>query len=283
MITWGTGYLTEKKIDDARLTMELLLSAVLQTARIQLYTNFDKPLAEDELTRLKSFLQRRLNREPLQYILGSTEFMGLSFRVTPDVLIPRPETELLVEETTKALKAQFGSEQPLRIADLGTGSGCIAVSLAKALPNAEIIAADISEAALTVARSNAERNGVLERIVFTQWDLMSDDHTPIPTDCHCIVSNPPYISQEEFRLVSREVKDFEPAVALTDAKDGLSFYPAIAAVAKSVLVPNGILAVEHAFDQSDNVRRILESNGFRIHSIVPDYQKIPRHIIAVNS
>jgi release factor glutamine methyltransferase len=160
LITWGTDYLKEKGIDDARLTIELLLSHVLTLQRIQLYTSFDRPLSDEELARFKELLKRRLSNEPLQYIIGRTQFMGLDILVDRRVLIPRPETELLVDECVKMMKRSFPPDTPLSIIDLGTGSGCIAVALAKMLPSAQITAFDLSADALAVAQQNAELNGV---------------------------------------------------------------------------------------------------------------------------
>ncbi|MDD8018416.1 MAG: peptide chain release factor N(5)-glutamine methyltransferase, partial [Bacteroidota bacterium] len=160
LINWGTNYFTEKGFDEARLSVELLIAHVLKLQRIQLYTNFDKPLADEELTALKELIKRRLQHEPLQYITGETEFMGLKFSVDPRVLIPRPETELLVEQVIERTRNTFGGVETVRILDVGSGSGCIAVSLAKLISNVHVTAIDISKDALEVAKANAERNGV---------------------------------------------------------------------------------------------------------------------------
>lgn len=279
LITWGTGYLTEKNIDDARLTIELLLSRVLQLQRIQLYTKFDQPLSESELASFKALLKRRLTNEPLQYILGDTEFMGLRFRVDTNVLIPRPETELLAERAIAVLKSNFPSDLPVSILDLGTGSGCIAVTLAKKLPNAQVTGIDISEGALRVAAANAELNGVQDRVRFISGDIMALEPGQFPQPFHCIISNPPYISAAEYAMVAPEVKDFEPAAALTDNGNGLKFYPDIAHFAFTALAVGGIVAVEHAFDQSSAVRRIFTEEGFNDPEVIKDYQGIERHVL----
>jgi release factor glutamine methyltransferase len=278
LITWGTGYLTEKNIDDARLNIELLLSHVLKLQRIQLYTKFDQPLTEQELAQFKSLLKRRLTNEPLQYILGETEFMGLRFSVDRSVLIPRPETELLVDQALLLIKQRFASEEKINILDLGTGSGCIAVSLAVKLPHASVTAVEISEGALVTAAKNAERNGVTDRITFLNGDIVGMARKTFSKSFHCIVSNPPYISQTEIALVAPEVKDYEPLNALTDNENGLKFYPEIAQIAKEALTADGFVGVEHAFDQSARVRAIFSEAGFSDEVIVKDYQGIDRHV-----
>jgi release factor glutamine methyltransferase len=278
LVTWGTGYLAEKKIDDARLNIELLLAHVLQLQRIQLYTKYDQPLKEQELAQFKSLLKRRLANEPLQYILGQTEFMGLRFSVDPGVLIPRPETELLVDHALSLIKQRFAAAEQLRILDLGTGSGCIAVSLAVKLPHSVVTAVDISEAACATASRNADKNGVLDRVTILKEDMMNLKQELFPQKFHCILSNPPYVSKKEMEFVAPEVRMFEPHEALTDNENGLKFYPEIAHFAKGALTENGFIGVEHAFDQSDSVRNIFTHEGFSGEQIVKDYQGINRHI-----
>ncbi len=278
LITWGTDYLTEKKIDDARLNIELMLAHVLRLKRIQLYTSFDKPLTEEELSVFKELLKRRLANEPLQYILGETEFMGLKFFVDKRVLIPRPETELLVEKSIDLIKERFAVESEISILDIGTGSGCIAVSLAKLVPRSNVVAIDNSIAALEIAKQNGARNGVAERIRFEDIDIFNQKEFSSSEKFHCIVSNPPYISTKEFSEVSNGVRDFEPHFALTDEGDGLKFYPAIASAGKELLLANGIIGVEHAYDQSERVQRIFADHGFNPIAIVKDYQGIKRHL-----
>jgi len=278
LINWGTGYLAEKHIDDARLTIELLLSHVLHFERIQLYTKFDQPLTESELAHFKELLKRRLLHEPLQYILGGTEFMGLKFSVDRRVLIPRPETELLVEKAVDLLKQTAAVDSAYSILDIGTGSGCIAVSMATLLPAAMVEAMDNSVDALKLALSNAEQNGVSERIRFQELDIFSCNKKTFPNKFDCILSNPPYISKDEFSLVSNDVRDFEPNTALTDNANGLKYYPDIAHFAYETLTETGIIGVEHAYDQSEQVQEIFHSEGFTDPIIVKDYQGIPRHL-----
>lgn len=269
LITWGTSYLSGKGFDDARLTIELLLAHVLSLQRIHLYTNFDKPLSEAELARFKSLLKRRLENEPLQYIIGETEFMGLPFRVDRRVLIPRPETEVLVELAVRELQARFTDAAAHRVLDIGTGSGCIAVSIAHGLPQSAVTAIDISADAVDVAKENAERNGVAGRIEFFCRDAASCDTMNGPF--HCIVSNPPYISETEFALLAGEVKDHEPAVALADGGDGLKYFRLIATDGKQLLTENGFVIVEHAYDQSGDVQKIFSDQRWKEIRAIKDY------------
>lgn len=277
LITWGTNYLTEKNIDDARLNIELMLSHVLQLQRIQLYTKFDQPLTEGELSSLKAILKRRVLREPLQYILGWTEFMGLKFSVDRRVLIPRAETEILVEKAMSFILTMINNVPEVRICDLGTGSGCIAVSLAKKFPQAAITAIDIEVDALKLAAENAANHNVSRQIIFAQSDVTKESSVFSDQHFHCILANPPYISKNEILETEPEVKEYEPRHALTDESDGLTLYPAIARIAKTTLVPEGIVGVEHAYNQSESVQKIFHHAGFRTVDIVKDYQGIRRH------
>lgn len=270
LITWGTSYLSERYIDDARLNIELLLSHVLGLDRIHLYTNFDKPLTDEELAAFKSLLKRRLAHEPLQYIIGETEFMGLKFFVDRRVLIPRAETEVLVEQTLAEIRERRQGLDTIHILDIGTGSGCIAVSLASMIPTVQVTAIDVSADTIEVARVNAERNGVSDRISFVCFDILGD--VSFSNRFHYIVSNPPYISDREYRLVSEEVRKFEPAAALTDGGDGLTFYRALAERCVPLLEENGSLLVEHAYDQSDAVRKIFQGHGWKNIAAIKDYE-----------
>ena len=278
LITWGTEYLTEKNISDARLTIELMLARVLRFTRIQLYTKFDQPLSETELSHFKEFLKRRIANEPIQYILGETEFMGLPFIVDKRVLIPRQETEHLVEKTVELIKRRFPGDSVIHILDIGTGSGCIAISLAKMITAAQIIAIDISTESLDLAKQNAEKNGIDERIRFHQTDIFLMVEQPMTRQFHCIISNPPYISINDYSEVSKEIKDFEPKSALTDNGNGLKFFPAIARIAKDSLIENGFVGVEHAYDQSEQVQKIFCEHGFVDPLVVKDYQGIKRDL-----
>jgi release factor glutamine methyltransferase len=230
--------------------------------------------AEDELNFAQGasyaqMLDRRFCGEPIQYITGETEFYGLIFHVTPDVLIPRPETEHLVE---KVLELASDFEAP-RIADIGTGSGCIAVALAHHLPRATITAIDISYSALNVARQNAALNDVDGRIRFLEGDLFA----PVAEESFdIVVSNPPYVAASEISNMPAEVRDHEPARALFAGPDGLSVYLRLIPAAKSVLIPGGLLALEIGHGQSEPVAKLLAAAGLGQIEFVPDLQGIPR-------
>jgi release factor glutamine methyltransferase len=301
LITWSANHLQEKKIDEPRLTVELMLAHALSMKRIQLYVNFDKPLKPEELAAFKSLFKRRLSREPVQYILGETEFMGLRFAVDPRVLIPRPETEILVEETIRLCKELRGPGVPVTLLDVGTGSGCIAVSCAKLIEGACVSAVDASPVALDAARANAERNGV--SVEFAHADIFNDEifcpdtgeaavHEPraaaaspdmrraTPGAYDAIVSNPPYISRDVYETLQPEITDFEPRCAETDEGDGLSFYRRLAVVGKTLLVKDGFMAVEHAYDQQDDVMGIFSGAGWQTVIPLKDYSGNPRCVIA---
>ncbi len=279
MLQWGTSYLSEKGYGESRLTIELLLCHVLNVKRIQLYTNFDKPLNEAELSSFKALLQRRLQHEPLQYIVGTTEFMGLEFIVDRRVLIPRPETEIVVEQVVCYAKEHF-SGQMLRVLDIGTGSGCIAVSLATLLENASIVAFDKSSDAVDVARINAQKNGVEKRITVSVQDIFTVSGANFSSKFHCIVSNPPYVSKEEFEGLQAEIRDFEPSFAVTDEEDGLSFYRKIAEVGRSFLEAEGAIIVEHAYNQLASVEKIFADAGWTNMRPFRDYGENPRCLVA---
>ena len=278
LLQWSSGFLSDKGFDSPRLTAELLLSRVLGCRRIELYTNFDKPLSPDELAGFKSRFKRRLDHEPLQYILGDCEFMGMEFSVDPRVLIPRPETEVLVEFVVKMTK-EF-SRPPGKILDIGTGSGNIAISLAKFVPGASIDAIDASAGALEVARFNLQRHGLEAQVRLMECDFLNADAVLPGRDYHFIVSNPPYISEREFALLPPEISVFEPRMATTDGGDGLTFYRTIAEKAKELLSREGSVIVETAYDQAASVRKIFEDAGYQNLETVVDYSGIERVVKA---
>lgn len=281
LITWGTSYLAEQGIDEARLTIELLLSHVLKLKRIQLYTNFDRPLIDSELAELKRLLLRRRNREPLQYIIGEAEFMGLRIFVDPRVLIPRPETELLTEHVITECKHRSEQGNSVRILEIGTGSGCIAVALAAALPLVSVTSIDRSAGALELAQKNAEFHSLTDRIRFRHQDFLSDPSMDEKFDI--IISNPPYISMHEYELLEPEVKNFEPKIALADGGDGLTFYKRMAKKGSGLLNPGGKIAVEHAFDQSATVQKIFHDAGWNKIESMKDFSGHDRYVTADRS
>lgn len=212
-------HLGRNNISSPRLNAELLLCSTLNTKRINLYLDFEKPLNESELSDYREKIKRRLTGEPLQYIIGETEFYGLKFQVNKNVLIPRPETELLVDKTLELIKA--GKLENPKILEIGTGSGCISIAIAsKAL--CSITAIDSSEAALKTAQENSDMNNTSEMIKFEKRDFLADE--AVFSGFDFIISNPPYIAADEMADLQKEVRDFEPANALTDGKDGLTFY-----------------------------------------------------------
>lgn len=259
--------------DRARRDAETLLLHLIGRNRAWLLAHLDDDFAGCTAIGYEGLLRRRLAGEPIQYITGETEFFGLPFHVTPDVLIPRPETEHLVERTM-ALAGPFA--QP-RIVDIGTGSGAVAVALAHALHTAQITAIDLSEAALAVARENAERNGVLSRINFISGDLLA----PIETQrFDLIVSNPPYVAARDRATLSVEVRDYEPALALFAGDDGLEVYRRLIPAARAALAPGGHIALEIGHGQAEALGALLSAEGFARIEFTPDLQGIPRVVTA---
>ena len=238
LLTWTTDWLGTKGAEAPRLDAEVLLAHVRGCPRIALYTAFDTPVADAERGRFRELVKRRGEGEPVAYLVGSREFFSLPFIVTKDVLIPRPETEGLVVRTIDLLKDAAAP----RIIDVGTGSGAIAVTLAKQLPKARLVATDISPAALAVAKANAERHGVADRIEFVECDLLADPRTAGPWDV--IVSNPPYVREDEYPARPRDVREHEPKSALVAGPTGAEIVARLAAEAAERLAPGGWLLVE---------------------------------------
>ena len=269
VLDWTTKRFSDAGITSARLEAQLLLAHVLGCSRVQLYTGFDKPLAETELTGYRELIRRRLGGEPVAYLLGEHEFRGLPFTIDPSVLVPRPDTETVVE-VARATRADRGA--PCRVLDLCTGSGAIAVSLAKELPAARVVATDVSTAAVALARKNAERNGVSDRVDVREGDLWA----PVAGErFELIASNPPYIASAVIPTLSAEVRR-EPRLALDGGADGLAFYDRICAAAREYLLPGGWLVVEHGFDQAETVRARFERAGLTEIAMTHDLAKNPR-------
>ena len=266
ILRWTADYFRGKQIESARLDAELLLSATLEMDRVTLYVNFERPLNADELSSYREKVQRRASREPIQYILAETEFWSLPFNVNPAVLIPRADTEVLVEE---ALKRMDGC---CSVLDIGTGSGAIAIALAHEMPEIYVTAIDCSEAALEVARGNARRNGVEDRVACLAGDLKSLPAGPFDV----IVSNPPYISSRDWEQLMPEVRDHEPRLALDGGDDGLEAYRRIAVQAVQVLSPDGWLLVEVGIGQATVVSALFRAAGLTDVTQRDDYAGIPR-------
>jgi len=266
VLQWTAGYLREKGIEESRLDAELLLSDALGLDRVGLYLNYDRPLTAAELDLFRKGVSRRAKREPLQYILGRVEFWSLPFVVTPAVLIPRPDTEILVEEALKRANAEAA------ILDVGTGSGAIAVALAHELPEAAVEGVDISPEALEVASKNARRNGVDGRVRFRKADLGSLPEGPFDL----IVSNPPYIPGGELAALMPEVRDFEPRLALDGGGDGLDCFRLLARQGPSRLRSGGWLLLETGVGQASAVQELLIEAGLLDVFSRNDYAGIPR-------
>ena len=275
LMKFAIDHLQRRGIDEARLNAELLLSHALQCQRIELYTNFDKPLSAEELKAFRSLYERRLNREPVQYIVGGASFMGMQFKVDSRVLIPRPETETLVEQAMLVCqKASPG--QPLSIMEVGTGSGNIAISLAKFVKGAKLWTIDVSEEALALARENAEYHGVSDKIVFERMDAFEPVDQLLLRRFDLLVSNPPYVSAGEWEDLQQEVRRFEPRVAVSDWKDGLEFYRRLVELAPYLLRDQGTMIVEVGYGQAETVARMLSDARYEEVEIIPDLQHIPR-------
>jgi release factor glutamine methyltransferase len=273
-------YLKKKDIDSPRLCAEILLAFQLKTTRIKLYLNFDQPVGEKDLNEFRAFIQRRLNREPVQYITGVQEFWSREFMVNPKVLIPRPETEVLVEQAFAVLNQKKEGEVSFtpRILDIGTGSGAIAVSLAGELSDADVWASDVSEDALETARANARKHNVEEKIHFVKSDLFSAID-PL-TRFDAIVSNPPYVALEDLDNLQPEVGRYEPRSALDGGPGGLVIVNKLILEAKDYLKPGGWLLMEMDPSQTAKAAEIIEKSGhYGEKKVVKDYSRCDRVVM----
>lgn len=253
-----------------------LLAFALRKDRIFLIAHPERQLTENEVIAFDKYLSRREDREPFQYITGRQEFFGSDFLVTPDVLIPRPETEILVEAAINRMP----KEKPVSICEVGIGSGCISISLLDAMPNATAVGLEISEAAIGVARINAERIGVSDRFEIHHSDLfaaLSDEKFDM------IVSNPPYVSVDEYEVLQAEVGRYEPKNALTDGSDGLSIVRRIILSSPEYLHPGGWLLMEIGLGQAPQVEQMFDRNLWPVLELLNDLQGIPRTIVARQS
>lgn len=273
LIELSTDYLSKKGIDSPRTNAEYLLAHVLNCSRMDLYLKFDQPLTEEETSEYRELIKRRGQREPLQYILGTVEFYGLEFKVDRNVLIPRNETELLVEEIIKFAK----DKKNLKVLDIGTGSGNIAISLMKNLNDIEIDAIDISQKAIDVANYNAKTLGLDGRISFESIDINAAK-TSLDKKYDIVVSNPPYISEKDYQSLEPELLNYEPKEALTDELDGLSYYNLICSKASELIIKGGRIFFELGISQSSAVNSFMEINNFKDIRIIKDYQNIDRII-----
>ena len=295
----SADFLAKKGVESPRLQTELLLAHLLKLPRMKLYLNFDRALTAAETDALRELVKRRGQREPLQHLTGSTSFCGYEIAVNRHALVPRPETELLAEAGWQFLSTL--NPQPSTALDFGTGTGCIAIALAARCPAARVTAIDLSPDALALARENAARNGVADRIEF----VLGNGFAPLedrrverprepketassaggssgvsPRRFDLIISNPPYIPTAEIATLQPEVRDFDPRPALDGGPDGLDFYRRLAKTAAPLLKPAGKFMAEFGDGQTDDVRRIFEAEKWIVEAVREDYSHRPRLLVA---
>lgn len=280
LIAEGTATLTAARIEDAPKTASLLVRELLDLQLSTLIAFPERPVSDEDASRVRAALARRAAGEPLQYITGHQEFYGLDFTVTPAVLIPRPETEHLIEAVLEHVREK--GMTAARLLDVGTGSGCIAITLAVNLPSAQVTAVDISPAALDVARANAARHRVTDRMTFLESDFLSalnnrDDLAPFDI----VASNPPYIPEEQFEGLQREVRDHEPYRALIGGVRGTEAYEVLLNEVPALLAPGGLFICEIGFGQAKRIVEIGEAAGWTCARIITDLQGIERTLVCV--
>ena len=282
LLNWITEYFTDKGLDSPRLSAELLLSGVLAMKRIELYTQFDRPVAGQQLDRLHDLVKRAGQSEPVAYLVGKTEFYSLEFDITPACLIPRPETELLAERAIEFLRTRSGTQF---VCDLCTGCGCIAIAIAKNFHDARLIATDICDAALNVAAQNIEKHQLKDRIQLLCGDLFEPIMPQLDVEkFDLIVCNPPYVSAVEFEALDKNVKDYEPELALFAGEDGLDVYRRIIERVDSFLKSDAALMLEIGYSQGQAVRELLEQAGcFTEITIEKDFNDNDRIATAIKT
>lgn len=279
IIQRSADFLGRQGVDSARLQSELLLAHALQVPRLKLYLDFERALSPAELETVRRFIKRRAKREPLQHIIGFTSFCGLEITVNSDVLIPRPETELLAERAWQFLNSfSIKNSAPPKALDFGTGSGCLAIALAVKCPRAQLAALDVSPAALKVARQNADRHHVAERIQFIEGDGFGALPSNMRLDL--IVSNPPYIAAAEIEKLAPEVRQYDPRIALDGGQDGLNFYELFANRAAALLGPGGKIMLEFGDGQKEGVCQIFHRQRWSVEAVASDDTGRPRILIA---
>jgi release factor glutamine methyltransferase len=299
VIQRSTDFLVKKNVDSPRLQAELLLAHVLKLPRMQLYLNFERVLSPAEEDSLRQLIKRRGQREPLQYILGSTSFCGLEIRVDRRVLIPRPETELLAEQgwtflierlsppaSDSGYPCPSSHDEPedssakgtVRALDFGTGSGCLAIALAVNCPAANIVAVDVSAEALALAQENATHQGVAERVAFMLGNGLATLSRDMDFDL--LIANPPYIPSSEIDSLQPEVRDYDPRLALDGGPDGLEFYRHLASEGICLVKIGGKLMLELGDGQQASVTNIFQNENWIVERVVKDYSHQPRILIA---
>ena len=279
ILKWTEQYFGQKGIESPRLDAEVLLSHVLGKQRIYLYVHFDEPLLAEELALYRAMIRQRVEHMPVAYILGEKEFMGLTFKVTPDTLVPRPDTEILVQAAVDELKAQTeGNKEPARLVDIGTGSGAVCLSVLSLLDGVTADTVDISPAARAVAEENAAALGLEARVRFHTGDLLA----PVAgQQFTAILSNPPYIPVADIAELAPEVRCKEPMTALAGGADGLDFYRRLCTEAPAMLTENGFMAFEVGIHQAEAVAALAEDNPLIGRTeIRKDYAGIDRVVLA---
>jgi len=260
MLEWCAGFFDRKAVDAPRLSAEMILAHVLGVPRIRLYTDLHRPLTEPELAATRDLVRRAADHEPIQYLTGRCSFYSMDFEVTPDVLIPRPDTETLVERALNHLKHEPVPEP--RVLDLCTGSGCVAAAIARHHKSARVVATDVSLPALDVARRNVARHKLDDRVTCHVGDLYDALGSVVdPRPFHLIVGNPPYVASGQIAGLDRNVRDFEPRLALDGGADGLDVHRRIVAGAADRLEPGGRLMLEIAFDQEEPATYLLRQHA----------------------
>ncbi|MCC7192164.1 MAG: peptide chain release factor N(5)-glutamine methyltransferase [Phycisphaeraceae bacterium] len=277
LLAWTAEHLEKKGVDSPRLSAEMLLAHVLGVARIKLYMDADRPASELERAAYRDLVERAAKHEPVDYLVGNAPFFSMMLKVSPAVLIPRPSTETLVEHVIQHCRRTPGFHAPL-IADIGTGSGAIAIALAKHIPNSRVIAIDISEDALAIAKENARSQGVAVRIDFHSGNLLE----PLTSQrVRYLVSNPPYISDAEWEEVLPNVKDYEPVTALRGGTDGLQFIRAILEQAHRVMDTPAQIAIEIAASQKNAALELARvSPRLSNPQVLADHEGLPRVLVA---
>ena len=276
ILKWTEEYFGQKGVESPRLDAEVMLSHVLGRQRIYLYVHFDEPLQAEDLAAYRTMIKQRIDRVPVAYILGEKEFMGLTFKVTPDTLVPRPDTEILVQAAVDRLKQWTDAD--VRLADIGTGSGAICLSVLSMLDNIVADTVDISSAARAVAEENAAALGLSERVTFHTGDLLAPIREQQFT---AILSNPPYIPEADIQGLAPEVRCKEPMTALGGGKDGLDFYRRLCDEAPAMLTDDGFMAFEVGIHQATEVAQLAEASPLIVRTeILKDYAGIDRVVVA---
>ncbi len=269
LLKWGEQYFSDNSFDNPKKEIELLIQEILNCSRVDLYLRFEEPLERTQLTKLREWVQRRKTSEPIQYITGKAGFYNLIVKVTPDVLIPRPESERIVDILIEGVD----KDTTISILDIGTGSGCLALAIAKELPNTKITGVDNSEKSIELAKLNAE-NLEIKNVNFLQIDFLIED---IGNKYDMIISNPPYIPESEMDSLMPDVKNFEPYSALTDSADGLTFYRVISKKCDSFLKSKGWIFLEVGLGKHPKkVKELFINEKFKNVELINDYNGAER-------